>query len=198
MLLIERYNESGIQIGNNINIKVLKTGQNRVLLGIDAPRAIPIVRDELLSKSPPKPQPKPDRPLFRILAVEDDPDHADLIRLALSETRSAELTVAPTGEEAMRVLGRNGNEGTLKPDLVLLDIRLPGMSGLDVLRLIRSVPALRPTPVVMLSCSKDDGDVRRSIDEGANAYISKSSSFVAFNESIQRIAEFWRHARSVA
>ncbi|MFQ5411599.1 MAG: response regulator [Phycisphaerae bacterium] len=198
MLLIERYNESAIQIGNNIKVKVLKTGQNRVLLGIDAPRAIPVVREELLAKSPPRTGPIPQKADFRILAVEDDPDHVDLIRLALSETSTADLTVAPTGEEAMRILGRNGSEGAFKPDLVLLDLRLPGMSGLDVLRLIRSVPALRPTPVVMLSCSQDDGDVRRSIDEGANAFVSKSSSFSAFNESIQRIAEFWQHARSVA
>jgi carbon storage regulator CsrA len=198
MLLLERCLDTAICIGHNIKVKVLKTGAHRVLLGIDAPRDVPVWRDEL---APPAEVMKDEwrrTTPFRVLAVEDNPDHAELIKLALQACPVAQVTVVRTGEDAIRALGQRESGGSLRPDLVLLDLQLPGLSGFDVLKLIRSVPILRKTPVVVLSCSKNDDDVRRAIEAGANAFVAKASGNAAFNESIFRIADFWSNVRQVA
>jgi carbon storage regulator CsrA len=198
MLLLERCLDTAICIGRDIKVKVLRTGQHRVLLGVDAPRTVPVWRDEL---APPvnvrQPGPSKAAP-FCVLAVEDNPDHAELIRLALEECPSIQVTVVPTGEAAIRALGMHDGVRVKRPDLILLDLQLPGLSGIEVLHLIRSVPSLRKMPVVVLSCSKNDEDVRRAIESGANAFVAKSTDCTAFNESIFRIADFWSNVRQVA
>ncbi len=105
-----------------------------------------------------------------------------------------------SGEAAIRALGccRNGAAGGPLPDLVLLDLQLPGISGLDVLRLIRSTPALRALPVVILSCSKRELEIKRCMAASANAFVSKATGYEQFSESVVRIADFWTHARRVA
>jgi carbon storage regulator CsrA len=198
MLLLERCLDTAICIGQNIKVRVLRTGAHRVLLGIDAPRDIAVWRDELAPPAEVMQDRRERTAPFRVLAVEDNPDHAELIRLALQGCRMAQVTVVRTGEDAIRALGQRENEGILRPDLVLLDLQLPGLSGFDVLKLIRSVPALRKTPVVVLSCSKSDDDVRRAIEAGANAFVAKAAGSAAFNESIFRIADFWSNVRQVA
>jgi carbon storage regulator CsrA len=198
MLLLERCLDTAICVGHNIKIKVLRTGAHRVLLGVEAPRGIPVWRDEL---TPPAEALKPAATrngLFRVLAVEDNPDHAELIRMALADRPTTQVTIVPSGEEAIRRLAERDNAKRGRPDLVLLDLQLPGLSGFDVLRLIRSVPALHKTPVVVLSCSKSDDDVRRAIEAGANAFVAKAADSETFNESIFRIADFWSNVRQVA
>ena len=198
MLLLERCLDTAICIGHNIKVKILRAGAHRVLLGVEAPRDIPVWREEL-APPPEAVQPRPiNATPFHVLAVEDNPDHAELIRMALEGCPAVEVTMVPTGEDAIRTLGERHNDKSRPPDLVLLDLQLPGLSGFDVLRLIRSVPALRRTPVVILSCSKNDDDVRKAIEAGANAFVTKAANCAAFNESIFRIADFWSNVRRVA
>ena len=82
-----------------------------------------------------------------------------------------ELEIAEDGAEAMKVLTRP--EPAMLPDIILLDINLPGMDGFELLALIRKTPRLRIIPVVILSSSIDEGDIQRAYGLGANAYMSK-------------------------
>jgi CheY-like chemotaxis protein len=104
------------------------------------------------------------------------------------------VAVAQTGEFAAESLGMGVSQRpTVPPGLVLLDLYLPRMTGLELLKKIRSDPFLRLTPVVMLSCANDDAAVVVCMDAGANAFVSKASDPGAFRTSIARIADFWGH-----
>ncbi|HVP11724.1 MAG TPA: carbon storage regulator, partial [Phycisphaerae bacterium] len=93
MLLLERCLDTAICIGRNIKVKVLRTGAHRVLLGVDAPRDIPVWRDELEPPAEIKEFRAGKAKPFRVLAVEDNPDHAELIRLALTACPTVQVTV---------------------------------------------------------------------------------------------------------
>ena len=195
MLLLERCRDAAICIGDQIKVKVLRTGQHRVLLGIEAERGIPVWREELgppVNKKTQEPAPSP----LRVLVVEDDPAHRKLIQGLLADSGVANVTTVSTGEEAIPLLG--DEQETPRPGLVILDLRLPGISGLDVLRRIKSADVLKATPVVMLSSVGDDEQINLCLQAGANAYVTKSSRLEDFRKSIFRIAEFWKNTRQVA
>ena len=199
MLVLERRAGSSILIGNDIRVHVRSIkGRNAVKLGIDAPRGICVVRDELIALGRESNHLRETPAGFRVVVVEDEADHAQLIELALQDHGISEITVLKSGEAAIQMLVDQPREAGPRPHLVLLDLRLPGLSGLDVLRAFRADPFMRPVPIVILSCHGDDIQVSRCLDAGANAYVSKAARHEEFQDSVARIAELWTHARLVA
>lgn len=128
-----------------------------------------------------------------ILLVEDSPTDALLTREALASSRLANrLHVVADGVEALAFLRGEGPYSTSpKPDLILLDLNLPRMDGREVLREIRSDPALSLIPVVVLTTSQADTDVVAAYGLRANCFISKPVDFDNFIEVIRRAGEFW-------
>jgi carbon storage regulator CsrA len=198
MLVLTRCLNDAIRIGGDIRVKVLGIGTRRVMLGIEAPQELRVSREDLDQSDQENAEERsPPRVQLSVLVVEDTPVHAKLIEKALEKFGVSQVVVATTGEEAIRVLARGRDSNDFKPDLVLLDLHLPGLSGFEVLQLMRSVAAFRNTPVVILTSSDVQSDVSRCIEAGANAFISKSESYDEFRASVRRIADFWRHARKV-
>ena len=112
-----------------------------------------------------------------ILLVDDDPDCRMLVRdiIAMASAR-ADVREAPGGREALAYLRSSRPGGpNPRPDLVYLDVEMPGMSGLDVLRALRAEPALRDVPVVMLTGVDDPRARREALDAGAGGYVLKPS-----------------------
>jgi CheY-like chemotaxis protein len=132
------------------------------------------------------------RPI-NVLLVEDDDDDVRLIREGLEAGKVRNrLTVLSDGAEALAYLRREGEHaGAARPDLVLLDLNLPGRDGRQVLADIKADPELRRIPVVVLTGSKADEDVVRSYDFHANAYVSKPGDFNSFAEIIRKIDDFF-------
>ncbi len=123
-----------------------------------------------------------------ILVVEDSLADLRLIEEAFAEARIAHrLSVARDGAQALEVLARRDD----RPDLVTLDLNLPGMSGREVLERIKADHALRRIPVVVLSTSCSDTDVRESYDLHANCYITKPDDFAGFVDVVRAIHDFW-------
>lgn len=128
-----------------------------------------------------------------ILLVEDNPGDVLLTKKAFSKSKIANnISVASDGEQAMNMLRQEGKyQGSPMPDLVLLDINLPKMSGKDVLRAIKEDSKLRHIPVVVLTSSLAEMDVIRSYDLHANSYIIKPVSLDKFADVIKGIEMFW-------
>ena len=126
-----------------------------------------------------------------ILLVEDNPDDVRLTQRAFAQSNIANpLTVAPDGAAAMEYLFAAIAHGTL-PALVLLDLKLPRLDGLEVLSRIRAHPKLRHLPVVVLTSSREQCDVLKSYDLGANSYIRKPVDFDQFTEAVRRLGLYW-------
>jgi len=128
-----------------------------------------------------------------ILLVEDNPNDALLLERVLEGSRLRKtIHLVASGEEALRFLHRETPyEQAPRPRLVLLDLHLPGLSGLDVLRAMQQDPLLRAIPVVMLTVSSVREDVLAAYDEGARAFITKPGDPVEFEVVIQAIDAFW-------
>ena len=131
-----------------------------------------------------------------ILHVEDDPNDVLLIARALRKAEgSAQVQVVNDGEQAVNYLGGTGSfsqrEQFPLPSLVLLDLKLPRKSGLEVLEWIRGQPGLRRVPVVMLTSSKQPIDINRAYDLGASAYLVKPVNFDALVQMLKMIDSFW-------
>jgi carbon storage regulator CsrA len=198
MLVISRCLNSAIRIGDNVKVKVLRLGQRRVTLGVEAPTDIQVRRDELSSDAPSHEEANPQRELdLRVLVVEDTPVHALLIERILSKRGVKNIVRTSSGEDAIRLLTLSRDGKALKPDLVLLDLQLPGVSGFHVLEMIKACGSLRSIPVVVLSCSDSDADVTRCLEAGANAFVSKTESYDNLRQSILRITDFWSQVRKV-
>jgi len=132
-----------------------------------------------------------------ILLAEDDPMVAELILHALERLPAPPRVVhVSDGVEALDFLqardGHHGREGGL-PSLTLLDVKMPRLDGLEVLRHIKTDPVLRSMPVVMLTSSQDERDVRTSYEFGANAYIVKPLDFTRLVEILTTVENFWLH-----
>jgi carbon storage regulator CsrA len=194
MLVLSRECDTGIWIGPDIRVKVLAVGKQRVALGIDAPSHVPVWRDELVAEAGGADGAEPAaaaRREFPILVIEDDPSHARLIKKVLDDAGYTQTTVVSTGRDGLEALGCLAQEASILPALVLLDLRLPDMTGLNVLERIRELPHLRALPVVVLSSERDDTQINASLESGANAFVNKSVDFRAFSQSVARIAAFW-------
>jgi CheY-like chemotaxis protein len=124
-----------------------------------------------------------------ILLVEDDPDHELLTIRALKKSNIVnEIHVARDGEEAIEMLfGAN----PIKPQVILLDLKLPKVDGLEVLRRIRDSDATRMLPVVVLTSSDEERDVVRSYQIGVNSYIRKPVNFTDFAEATRQLGMYW-------
>jgi two-component system response regulator len=131
-----------------------------------------------------------------ILLVEDNPDDIALTLRALKKNRIAnEVAVAHDGVEALDYLfgtGQHaGRDVTQAPALVLLDLKLPKVDGLDVLRRLRSDARTKLLPVVILTSSKEDQDLAAGYALGANSYIRKPVDFEKFTEAIRQLGLYW-------
>lgn len=133
--------------------------------------------------------------LKRILLVEDSPNDVELILAALAENRLAnEVVVVRDGEEALDYLYRRGvfrlrMEGN--PVVVLLDLKLPKVDGLEVLAQVKSDPEMRRLPVVVLTSSREEQDIVNSYNLGTNAYVVKPVDFHEFVDAIKELGLFW-------
>jgi CheY-like chemotaxis protein len=124
-----------------------------------------------------------------ILLVEDDPDHELLTIRALKKSNIAnDIHVARDGEEAIDMLF--GAEA-IKPQVILLDLKLPKVEGLEVLRRIRESDLTRMLPVVVLTSSDEERDLVRSYQLGVNSYIRKPVNFTDFAEATRQLGMYW-------
>ena len=128
-----------------------------------------------------------------ILLVEDNAGDVRLTREALREASIAvELTAVADGEQALAYLRAEGEHaGAPRPDLVLLDLNLPKKNGLEVLEEVKGDPALRRTPVIMLTTSASARDVTACYDRGVNCYVVKPLELDDFTGLVQAIHAFW-------
>jgi chemotaxis family two-component system response regulator Rcp1 len=123
----------------------------------------------------------------RILLVEDNPGDAQLVRMAFAEALpDARVSVAADGEAALARLREEG-----PPDLLLLDLNLPRLSGHEVLEAIKADAALRRLPVVVLSSSEAEADVTRSYELGASSHIAKPGDVDALFALVETLARYW-------
>ena len=134
--------------------------------------------------------------LVAILLVEDNLDDITITKKALKEAQLVNaLYTVRDGQEAVDFLQHRGayqNPATSpKPGLILLDINLPKLNGVEVLKVIKQDPALRRIPVVMLTVSKRDEDVVKSYDRGCNSFIQKPVEFERFVELVKQIGLYW-------
>lgn len=131
-----------------------------------------------------------------ILLIEDNPDDVELTRRALSRSNVAnELVVVTDGAEALDYLFARGEYATrdmrVTPQVVLLDLKLPKVDGLEVLRRIRSDERTRLLPVVILTSSNQENDIKDSYELGANSYVRKPVDFEQFVEATTTLGLYW-------
>lgn len=133
--------------------------------------------------------------LKKILLVEDDPKDAELIITALEDHNLANRVITlQDGVEAIEYLRYEGKYKDRKPEtpaVILLDVKMPRLDGIEVLRIIRNDAKLRNIPVVILTSSKEEPDLQRCYDLGVNAYIVKPVVFEEFIEAVRQIGIFW-------
>ena len=134
--------------------------------------------------------------IIEILLVEDNPDDAELAVSSLNKNNLVNsVYVAEDGEEALDFLfaegkysGRSINE---MPKLILLDLKLPKIDGLEVLQKVKSDERTKTIPVVVLTSSREESDIIRSYKTGANSYIVKPVDFEKFTESVSELGLYW-------
>ena len=128
-----------------------------------------------------------------VLLVEDNPNDLELALHAFQKHKFANrIEVARDGQEALDyLLGGNGRTAGVLPKVILLDLKLPKVDGLQVLREIRANPGLKHLPVVILTSSRQERDIVESYDLGVNSYIVKPVDFDQFVETVQTLGLYW-------
>ena len=131
-----------------------------------------------------------------ILLVEDNPMDVELIIDAFKEARLGnKIQTARNGKEALEYLLGEGKYTDRKqypiPDIVLLDLKMPGIDGHEVLRRIKGTEKLKRLPVIILTSSRDEGDRAMSYDNGANSYLVKPVSFDEFLKVVKQVSDYW-------
>ena len=138
-----------------------------------------------------------DHNLIEVLLVEDNLNDAELTMRELKKHKLANnLIHVKDGEEALDFMFATGKfagarDASYLPKVVLLDIQMPKVNGIEVLQKIKSNPQTQSTPVVMLTSSKEDPDIQKCYDLGANSYIVKPVNFERFAEAIRNVGLYW-------
>jgi two-component system response regulator len=135
-------------------------------------------------------------PVKIILLVEDNADDEELTTRALRKANIAnEIVVTRDGKEAIDYLfGQGAYEGrdlSSMPAVILLDLKLPKLSGLDVLQRVRADPRTKLVPIVVLTSSSEDEDMLKSYESGANSYVRKPVEFGAFVNAVSQLGIYW-------
>jgi CheY-like chemotaxis protein len=137
----------------------------------------------------------PNNPLGRILLVEDDPRDVELTLTALADYNLAnEVAVARDGQQALDYLyckGEFSARPNENPAVLLLDLKLPKIDGLEVLKQVKSDDRLKRIPVVVLTSSREEVDMMRSYELGVNAYVVKPVDFHEFVNAVKELGVFW-------
>lgn len=129
-----------------------------------------------------------------VLLVEDSPDHAFLIKRAISAAiQDLKIQWAKDGEEAVELIIKRG----LKPDLILLDIKMPRMNGFEVLRVLKGNKKTKYIPIVILSTSANEKDVSRAYSLGTNCYITKPVEIADFQSKLKSIPLYWLRTNTI-
>jgi two-component system response regulator len=127
-----------------------------------------------------------------ILLVEDNPDDQELTLRALKKNNILnDVTVAQDGAQALEFLFPSSGGDAILPGLVLLDLKLPKVDGLEVLHRIRADQRTRIVPVVVLTSSAEQEDILKSYDNGANGYVRKPVKFADFSDAVSTLGMFW-------
>ena len=130
-----------------------------------------------------------------ILYAEDSPTDAEVTLRAMRKANLANNVIwVKDGQEALELLLNSGPRATharSTPKLVLLDLKMPKVDGLEVLRVIRSTPSIRRVPVVMLTSSAEEGDLVSSYELGVNSYIVKPIDFTALSAVVAQLGYYW-------
>jgi CheY-like chemotaxis protein len=129
-----------------------------------------------------------------ILLVEDDLADQKLVKISLRNEKIAnDLYTVQTGEEGLDFLHRRGNysDGTTQPDLILLDLNMPGMGGKEFLRQIKADEKLKQIPVVILTTSEAEKDIIDSYKLQASGYVHKPVTLGEFKEAMKKLKEYW-------
>ena len=132
-----------------------------------------------------------------LLLVEDNPDHLELTLLALEESgESHTITVVSHGQDALDYLFCEGKyadrPADQPPELVLLDLGLPGMSGLEVMQRMRADPRTFFVPIVMLTSANENSKAVMAFKGGLNSFVSKPMHYRDFQEKLEQVREYWR------
>jgi CheY-like chemotaxis protein len=126
-----------------------------------------------------------------IFYVEDDEDFAFIMQHAVQEVKDGlTVKIIDNGKDALEQL-KQLTEARVKPKLILLDLNLPGLSGLDLVKRIREIPFLKYTPVVFFSTSDNPKDVKASLEFGANAYLTKPAGYLNLVNCVESLYNFW-------
>lgn len=126
-----------------------------------------------------------------IFYVEDDADFAFFMENAVKEVnQDLKLSIVPNGAEALDKLKKLANDN-YTPGLILLDMNLPGLSGLEVLRVIKQTPHLKYIPVLLFTTSDNPRDVKASLEYGANAYLTKPEGYDKLVNCMKSLHDFW-------
>lgn len=127
-----------------------------------------------------------------ILLVEDNPDAVELTRIALKkEAIDCNLVVMRDGAEALDYFTSASSSTNVIPDFILLDLKLPKISGLEVLKQLRDNRKTKTIPIVVLTSSDEETDINESYKSGVNSYIIKSDNFEKFCETIRVLSSYW-------
>jgi len=131
---------------------------------------------------------------IRILVVDDNPADVLLLEEAFGDIKAVEIQVAADGERALARL--RGTDARERPDMILLDLQLPGQSGLDVLKTLKADGELRKIPVLILSSSRQEADIRSAYDAHANSYVPKPRGLDNLQGLARSLETYWlEHAR---
>jgi len=130
-----------------------------------------------------------------ILLVDDDPNDVTLMKSALEEVHFGNpIIVAEDGEEALDYLFHRGRFADINDNLpvfILLDIKMPKLDGIDVLRLIRDEPSFDKVPVIMMTSSRDTSDLEECYKYGANSFVVKPINITEFIQVVKEIGKYW-------
>jgi CheY-like chemotaxis protein len=129
-----------------------------------------------------------------VLSIEDSPEDFEVIRRCLQKVAPGTVVVqCQNGDEALAWLHtHNDGQSARRPDIILLDLNLPGIDGRELLKILKNDPALKSIPVVILSTSNNERDVDDCYSNGANAYLIKPSTVKNFTNIAQALYDFWQ------
>jgi len=136
------------------------------------------------------------RPILQILLIEDNRDDEELTLMTLEQNNIAQdIKVVRDGAEALEYLFGTGaylGQNPVLPHLILLDVKLPKIDGIEVLKRVKSEPRTQMIPIVMLTSSREKHDVERCYRFGANSYVVKPVDFAQFKDAIKQLGSYWQ------